>query len=119
MNFIGNGREEGRESMKTVEVTKKDYNYCGNGIFVKKEKTISAEEPLKKKPGSKPKVEREKKKKYKECLYVHLRFPEKYEDVYHEIVRIAEVEHRTVIMQIVHFLRQGIDAYNEKKGEGK
>ena len=90
------------------------------------EKFISAEKSLidkgllvKKKPGPKPKVGREEKKKYKKALYVHLRFPERYEDVYHEIVRIAEVEHRTVIMQIVHFLRQSIDIYNEKKGGSK
>ena len=64
---------------------------------------------IKKKTGPKPKAK-------KTGRYVHLRFPDRYMNIYSEIEQIADIEHRTIIMQIIHFLQQGLDAYNKKKG---
>lgn len=57
-----------------------------------------------------------KKQKYEDRHIAHLAFPEKYDEVYHELVKIAEIEDRKTGIQAIHWIKQGIESW---KGEHK
>ncbi|MCK4818240.1 hypothetical protein KA005_20895, partial [bacterium] len=42
-----------------------------------------------------------------------MRFPAKYTYIHKELINIAEAEQRTISMQAVYFIKQGIDKYKE------
>jgi hypothetical protein len=45
---------------------------------------------------------------------VFLRFRDEYIKIYHDLIRIAEEEHRTISMQAMYFVKKGIDKYHKE-----
>ena len=109
---VGEGMlsEEGLEQ-KEDPVVKEDRE----AALKKKKKKTKIIDPKKKETWP---IAPKKKQKYKDRNFVHLSFPEKYDDIYHELVRIADLEMRKVGIQAIYFIKQGIENWKENHKDG-